>query len=73
MSENGGLASASFNMPFTKLRGLRSLRLNTPSLFPYLRDNYTQGREDGRPPALRTLEISDCGDVYLQWLWRLKD
>lgn len=43
MSTTGSLAFATFHIPFTKLRALRSLCLDTPGLYPYICKSNTQG------------------------------
>lgn len=73
MSTTGSLAFATFHIPFTKLRALRSLCLDTPGLYPYICKSNTQGREDGHPPPLRTVKIVNYYNTELRWIDHLRE
>lgn len=73
MSTTGSLAFATFHLPFTKLRALRSLWLDTPGLYPYICKSNTQGREDGHPPPLRTIKIVNYCNTEHRWIDHLRE
>lgn len=59
-----------FFIPFGKLRGLRSLSVDSPNLAPYIID---ADGDDGFVPALHTLRLSNCRESHLNMLRDLKN
>lgn len=64
--------STIIHVPFERLRGLRSLSLDTSSLasyIPFMDTDY----EDRFIPPLRKIKVTNCDDTYLDWLQDVRD